>query len=105
MTHAGKESSPFGAFSYVPPIPASRSARPWLTVDVYHLCVRREQLSRELHRRGIRFRQSSIDGDNIYVIKGQNEIGMQIRLFGGRVRSIGISQITDFKHALKSSAP
>jgi TonB family protein len=105
VNDTGKEPSPFGAFSYVPPIPANRSARLRLIVDVYHLCVRREQLPAELHRRGIRFRRSSSDGDDIYVMQGQNEIRMQLRLFGGCVRDIGISQITDVKHALRSSTP
>ena len=105
VNDTGKEPSPFGAISYVPPVPANRSARLWLTVDVYHLCVRREQLPTELHRRGIRFRRSSSDGDDIYVMQGQNEIRMQIRLFSGCVRGIGISQITDVKHALKISTP
>ena len=92
-----------GALFFVQPILANQSARLRLTVDVYHLCVRREQLPTELHRRGIRFRRSSNDGDDIYAMQGQNKIRMQLSLFGGCVRDISISQITDVKHALPIS--
>jgi hypothetical protein len=92
-----------GAIFFMRPILANRTARLQLTVDVYHLCMHREQLPTELHRRGIRFRRFSSDGDDIYVMQGQNEIRMQLSLFGGCVRNIRISQITDIKHSLQSS--
>jgi hypothetical protein len=38
-------------------------------------------------------------------MKGQNEIRMRLSLFGGCVRDIRISQITDVKHTLRSSTP
>jgi hypothetical protein len=105
INDTGQEPSPFGAFFSVPPIPANRSARLQLTVDIYHLCMRREQLPTELHRRGVRFRSSFKDDFAIYVKQGRNQIRMQLNLFGGCVRGISISQVTDVKHALRSSAP
>lgn len=105
VNDTGQEPSPFGAFSYVPPISANRSARLRLTVDVYHVCMRREQLPRELHRRGVRFRRSLMDGNDVYVMQGRNEIRVQLGLFGGCIMYIGISQVTDMKHAMRSSTP
>jgi TonB family protein len=105
VNDTGLEPSPFDAFQSVPPIPANRTARLRLTVDVYHLCIRREQLPTELHRRGIRFSRLLKDGYDTYLIQGRNEIQMQPSLFGGCVRDISISQITDVKHVLRSSTP
>jgi TonB family protein len=103
VNDTGKEPSPYGAFFYVPPIPANRKAALRMTVDVYHLCIRRAQLPAELHRRGVRFHGFGKDGEDIYVIRGRNEIRVRSGLFGGCIRDIDISQITDVKHALRSS--
>jgi hypothetical protein len=103
VNDTGKEPSPYGIFSYVPPIPANRTAHLRLTLDVYHLCSRRAQLPSELHRRHLRYRRFAKGGEEMYVIRGRNEIRVQSELFGGCVSHINISQITDVKHALLSS--
>jgi hypothetical protein len=100
VNDTGQEPSPYGAFSYVPPIPANRKAALRLTLDVYHLCIRGAQIPSELHRRGIRFRGFMEDGENTYVIPGPNEIRVRLSLFGGCVRDVDIAQITDVKHAV-----
>ena len=105
VNDTGKGPSPFGAFFYVPPIPAKRNARLRLIVDVYHLCIRREQLPAELNRRGIRFRRFLRDDDDIYLVQGRNEMRVRLGLFGGCVRDLDISQTTDVKHALRSTTP
>jgi hypothetical protein len=93
-----------GAMFFMRPILANRTARLQLTVDVYHLCMRREQLPTELHRRGVRFRRSLTDS-YVYVVQGRNQISVQLGLLGSCVRDISISQVTDVKHALRSSTP
>jgi hypothetical protein len=103
VNDTGSEPSPYGAFIYAPPIPANRTANLRLTLDVYHLCIRRAQLPTELHRRRLRYRQFVKDGEDRYVIRGRNEIRVQSELFGGCISHIDISQITDVKHALPSS--
>jgi hypothetical protein len=103
VNDTGKEPSPYGAFFYVPPISANRMANLQLTLDTYHLCIRRAQLPTELDRRRLRYRRSVKDGEDTYVIQGRNEIRIRSGLFGGCIRHINISQITDVKHALHSS--
>ena len=100
VNDTGKEPSPYGIFFYVPPIPAKRTANLRLTLDVYHLCIRRPQLPTELHRRGLRYRRFVKDGADTYVVRGRNEIRVQSELFDGCISHINISQITDVKHAL-----
>jgi TonB family protein len=87
-------------FFYVPPKPANRTARLVLMIDVYHVCIRLGQLPSELHRRGIHFRHAAKDGEDHYVIKGNNEIRVQLQHFGDCVRDITLSQTTDVRHAI-----
>jgi hypothetical protein len=87
-------------FFYVPPTPANRTARLDLMVDVYHVCLRREQLPSELHRRGIHFRHGAKGGADHYVIMGNNEIRLQLQRFGDCIRDITLSQTTDVRHAI-----
>jgi hypothetical protein len=103
VNDTGKEPSPYGAFFYVPPIAANRTAKLRLIVDVYHLCIRRAQLSSELHRRHVHYSPSIKDGVDTFVIGGRNEIRARFGFFGGCIRDIDISQITDVKHALHGS--
>jgi hypothetical protein len=103
VNDTGKEPSPFGAFHYVPPIKANRTANLRLIVDVYHLCIRPAQLSSELHRLHAHYRRFMKSGEDIQVIRGQNEIRLQTRTFKGCIRDIDISQITDVKHAVRES--
>jgi hypothetical protein len=102
VNETGKEPSPYEAFFYVPPIPANRTAKFRLTVDVYHLCIRRAQLASELHRRRVHYRRLVKDGEDTYVIRRRNEIRVRSGIFGGCIRDIDISQITSVDHANKS---
>lgn len=104
VNDTGKEPSPYGIFTYAPPIPANRKAHFRLTLDVYHVCIQPAQLPSELHRRGVRFRRLVKDGEDVYVIRGRNEIRVRSGLFGGCIRDIDISQITDVQHALRNSS-
>lgn len=103
VNDTGLAPSPYGAFIYAPPIAANRTAHLRLTVDVYHLCIRRAQLASELHRRHVHYRRFVKNGEETDVIRRQNEIRVRSALFGGCVRDIDISQITDIKHALSTS--
>ena len=103
VNDTGKEPNPLGAFVYQPLIAANRTATLRLTVDVYHLCIRRSQLASELHRRHVHYHWFVKDGVDIRVIRGQNEISVQSRVFGECVRNIDISQTTGVKHALHRS--
>jgi TonB family protein len=103
VNDTGMEPSPFGAFVAVPPVAADRTARLRLTLDIYHLCMRKAQLPSELHRRGVRFRHLSKDGDDIYLIRGQNEIRVSLSMFNGCVSDINIAQITTVQHSLQSN--
>jgi Gram-negative bacterial TonB protein C-terminal len=100
VNDTGMEPSPSGAFIAVPPVPADRAARFRLVVDTYHLCMRKAQLPSELHRRGVRFRHLSKDGDDIYLIRGKNEIRVRSSVFNGCVSDVDIAQTTDFQHSL-----
>jgi TonB-like protein len=101
VNDTGQEPSPYGFFFYVPPIPAEPKATLRLIVDIYHLCIRRGQLPSELHRRGIRFRGFVKDAEDIYVIRGRNEIRVESSMFGGCVRDIAILQMTYDRHVLR----
>jgi TonB family protein len=105
VNDTGMESSPFGAFIAQPPVPADRTARFRLVVDIYHLCMRKAQLPSELHRRGVRFRHLSKDGDDIYLIRGRNAIRIRSSIFNGCIRDVDIVQITGVKQALQTKTP
>jgi len=103
VNDTGLEPSPYGAFFYVPPISANRTAHLRLLLDVYHVCIRQAQLPTEFDRRRLRYRRIVKDGEDTYVIRGGNEIRIQSELFGGCIRDIDVAQITDVKHALRRS--
>jgi TonB family protein len=100
VNDTGMEPSPFGAFSAQPPVAADRTARFQLIIDTYHLCMRRAQLPSELQRRGVRFHRLSKDGNDIYLIRGKNEIRLSASMFNGCIRDVDIAQITDVKHSM-----
>jgi hypothetical protein len=100
VNDTGMEPSPFGAFIAQPPMPADRTARFRLVIDTYHLCMRRAQLPSELHRRGVRFRRQSKDGDDIYLIRAKNQIRVRSSMFNGCIRDVDIAQVTDVKRSL-----
>jgi hypothetical protein len=94
----GRENA--SVFFYVPPRPANRTARLDLMIDVYHLCVRRGQISSELHRRGIHFRHITKNGEDRYIVGGKNEIVVQMERFGDCMIDIKLTQTTDVRHAI-----
>jgi len=62
--------------------------------------MRRAQLPSELQRRGVRFHRLSKDGNDIYLIRGKNEIRLSASMFNGCIRDVDIAQITDVKHSM-----
>jgi hypothetical protein len=100
VNDTGMEPSPFAAFSAVPPVAADRTAKLSLTLDTYHLCMRKAQLPSELHRRGVHFHRLLKDGYDTDLIRGKNEIRVSSSMFNGCIRDIDIAQITDVKHSL-----
>jgi hypothetical protein len=96
---------PVASFVAVPPVRANRSARLQLSPDVYHVCIRRGQLAAELDRRKVLFRRFNKDGEENYVVRGRNEIRVRQDVFHGCVSFIGISQVTDVKHAIRALSP
>lgn len=103
VNDTGMEPSPFGAFIAQPPVPADRTARLRLIIDTYHLCMRKAQLPSELQRRGVHFRRLSKEGDDIYLIRGKNEMRARFSMFNGCIRDVDIAQITGVKHSLQST--
>jgi hypothetical protein len=85
-------------FIAAPPVQVNRGARFSLAIDIHHLCMRNEQIPSALHSRGVRFRPTHQNGEDVYVMRSKNEIRVSTRVFDGCVSHIDISQITDVKH-------